>query len=202
MVYFISRCIFSVLLYIITKLEVSGREHFPERGPFLIASNHASNIDPAVVGAACHTARVTFMAKRELFEAPRFGWWFKAVGCIPIERSASDVAPLREAIQALQRQAVIGIFPEGTRSHDGTLQRPQPGIGFLSAKTGSPIIPLYISGTDKVLPRGSKKIMSGKVRVRIGKALSPGDFKGMKKRELYESIGEAVMQRIADLKNG
>ncbi len=84
MIYYISCFIFGILLKILSRLEVRGRENLPEKGPFIIASNHASFADPAVMGVACNATRISFMAKRELFDVPILGPWCRAVGCIPI----------------------------------------------------------------------------------------------------------------------
>ena len=201
MIYYISRFIFEVLLKIICRLEVKGRENLPKKGPFIVASNHASFADPAVIGVSCNTTRISFMAKRELFERPLLGPWCKAVGCIPIERRSGSSGALKKAIQKLKKGEVLGIFPEGTRSLDGELQKAELGIGLLMAKAGVPVIPVYISGTADALPRDAKFPRLRKVVANIGKKI---DLNGIsqihEKKKMYEAIGEKVMDAIADLK--
>jgi len=202
LVYAISRFIFYVLLKIICKIEFKGQENFPKKGPFIIAANHASNVDPAVLGVFCNTAQVIFMAKKELFNHPKFGWWFKVIGCIPIDRYSKDFKPLKVAIERLKKGAVLGIFPEGTRSPDGRLQKAELGVGLLAVKTGVPVVPLYVSGTIKVLPKGATKLKSHKVKARTGKPIDLTESMGFKeKRKVYESIGEKIMQAISHLKD-
>ena len=202
LVYAISRFIFYVLLKIICKIEIKGRSNFPKKAPFIIASNHASNIDPAIVGAACNTASIIFMAKKELFSHPIFGWWFKAIGCIPIDRYSKDFRPLKVAVERLRKKAVLGIFPEGTRSPDGRLQKAELGIGLLAVKTGVPVVPVYISGSIKVLPKTATKLKSHKVKVRVGKPVDLTENISFKeKRKVYECIGEKIMQAISRLKD-
>lgn len=202
MAYFISRLILKVLLKILFRFEVRGSENLPRKGPFIVASNHASLIDPAVVGVACRTAPVIFMAKRELFGVPILGPWVKAVGCIPVERDSGSFKTLKNAVKKLKEGKALGIFPEGRRSPDGRLQKPEAGIGLLVSKSAAPIVPVYVSGTDKALARGKKFITLCKVTAKIGKIISikeTTEFSG--RREIYESIGEKVINVISRLKD-
>lgn len=203
MTYFISRLILKVLLKILLGFEIKGSENLPKKGPFIIASNHASLIDPPIVGVACNTAPLAFMAKKELFDVPILGWWVKAVGCIPIERGSASFMSIKHAVQKLKEGKALGIFPEGSRSPDGELQKAQAGIGFLASKSGASIMPLYISGTDKALPREKKLMKLCKVKATIGKLIDINESsrRFSKGRELYESIGEKVMEAISRLKN-
>jgi len=202
MTYFISRIIFKVILKILFRFEVKGNENLPHKGPFIIASNHASIMDPAVVGVACHIMPVTFMAKRELFDDRVLGSWVRAVGCIPVERDSGSFKPLKVAVQKLKKGKVLGIFPEGKRSLDGRLQEPQAGIGLLASKSGAPIVPVYVSGTGKGLAKGKKFKTPCKVTAHIGKIVDIREstaFPG--KKEIYESIGGKVMNAISRLKD-
>ena len=202
MAYFISRIIFKVLLKILVRFEVRGSENLPRKGPFIVASNHASIMDPAVVGVACNTMPVTFMAKRELFDVPVLGPWVRAMGCIPVRRDSGSFGPLKAAVQKLKDGGVLGIFPEGRRSPDGRLQEPQAGIGLLASKSEAPVIPVYLSGTDKALAKGKKFISPYKVTARFGKTIGIKETTGIsERRKFYESIGEKVMNAIARLKD-
>ncbi len=202
MAYFISRIIYKVILKILVRLEVKGSENLPLKGPFIIASNHASIMDPAVVGVACHTVPVTFMAKRELFDVPILGLWMRAVGCIPVERDSRSFRPLKAAVQKLKDGGALGIFPEGRRSPDGRLQEPQAGIGLLALKAKAPIVPVYLSGTDTALAKGKNFITPYKVTARFGNVLGIKETtKISERREFYQSIGEKVMNAISQLKD-
>jgi len=163
-----TRALFIVLLKIIASFRVYGRENLPAKGSFIIASNHVSYVDPGVVGIACDGYRISFMAKRELFESRRWRWWFEAMDSIPADRIARDSTPLKTAIKKLKNGGIVGIFPEGTRSPDGRMQKAEPGIGLLAEKTGVPIVPIYLSGTDNVLPRGGRWLRMHPVTARIG----------------------------------
>ncbi|MGB2705807.1 MAG: lysophospholipid acyltransferase family protein [Candidatus Omnitrophota bacterium] len=200
--YINSRRIFKVLLKAFFSFEVEGRENLPKKGPFIIVSNHTSYADPVVVGAACDTSSITFMAKKELFDMPILGPWVKAVGCIPVERDSGSSRPLKEAVQKLKEGQTISIFPEGRRSKNGSLQKSEPGIGLLALKTGTPIVPIYISGTAKAMPKGQRIPKPCKIKARIGKIVDIGDGAGFSgKREAYEFIGKKVMDAISRLKD-
>jgi 1-acyl-sn-glycerol-3-phosphate acyltransferase len=202
MTYFISRLIYKAILKILLKFEVRGSENLPEKGPFIVASNHASFIDPAVVGVACRTMPLAFMAKREVFEVPILGRWVRAVGCIPVERDSGSFRPLKAALQKLRAGGALGIFPEGSRSPDGRLQKAEAGIGFLASKSKAPIVPVYLSGTDKALPKGEKILRRCKVTAKFGKIIGMDkDAKISERRKVYDSIGEKVMGAIAGLKD-
>ena len=201
MIYFLSRLFYKALLKTVFGLEVRGQGNLPKKGPFIIVSNHVSYADPAVVGVACNTSSVAFMAKRELFEIPVFGSWVKAVGCIPIERYSGSPAPLKKAVKKLKEGGVLGMFPEGTRSPDGSFRKAQPGIGIIALKSGAPVVPFYIEGAREALPVGKKWPVPHKIRATIGKPVDiPESLKLGEKRKVYESIGEKVMEAISRLK--
>ncbi len=197
-----SRIILKTLLNAFFSLEIEGAENLPKKGPFIVASNHVSHVDPIVVGVACNTSQIAFMAKRELFDMPILGPWIKAVGCISVERNSGSSGSLKKAVQKLKDGGAIGIFPEGRRSPDGSLKKPEPGIGLLAAKSGAPIIPIYVSGTAKVMPKGQKIPKPYKIKARIGKIVDISQRSGLSgKREAYEFIGEKAIAAIAALKN-
>jgi len=197
-----TRALFIVLLKVIASFRVYGRENLPAKGPFIIVSNHASYVDPGVIAIACDGYRISFMAKKELFKSRRWRWWFEATDCIPADRFARDSGPLKTAIKKLKSGKIVGIFPEGTRSPDGKMQKAEPGIGFLAEKTGAPIIPLYLSGTDSVLPRGGRWIRMHPVTARIGEAIKIDLSDAIRdKKKRYFSIGEKVMQAIKELQD-
>ena len=197
-----SRFILKALLNTFFGFEVEGVENLPEKGPFIVASNHVSYVDPVVVGVACNTSQLTFMAKRELFDMPILGPWIKSVGCIPVERDSGSSGPLKKAMRKLKGGGSIGIFPEGRRSPDGSLKKSEPGIGLLAAKSGVPIVPIYVFGTAKVMPKGRKFPKPHTIKARIGKIVDIGESAGSSgKREAYELIGEKVIDAIAALKD-
>ena len=201
MTYFISRLIYKIILTLFFKLEVVGRKNVPRKGPFIMAANHMSYVDPAVVGVACNTVPISFLAKRELGEIPFLGAWCKSVGCIFVERDSGKPEPLKRALKALKEGKALGMFPEGTRSLDGNLQKAKSGIGIIVAKSKVPVIPMYISGTSKALPKGKKILRPTRIRARIGMPVDISEsFAIREKREAYEFIGDRIMSAISSLR--
>lgn len=197
MFYFISRTIFEILMRILFRIRVSGTENIP-KPPFIITSNHASFLDPPLVGISCRKYQVDFMAKKELFDAPIVGIWTRSVGCIEVNRGENSVKSLKEAIRRLRAGHVVGIFPEGTRSSDGSLQEAKRGIGFLIGRAAVPVVPVYVEGSAEAFPKGFRIRPGTKVSITVGKPIMPVEFAAVKgeKRD-YEAIAGMVMDRIA-----
>jgi len=200
--YFISRLIYKLILKLFFKFEVIDRENIPKEGPFIMVANHVSYADPAVMGVACNTLPLRFLAKKELFHNPVLGAWCRAVGCIFIERESTSSAPLKNILKVLNARGAVGIFPEGKRSPDGELQKAKLGIGVIAAKSRAPIIPMYIFGTRKAMPKGQSIPRPCKVKARIGKPVDVSGHKSINdKKKAYEFIGSKIMEGIAELKD-
>jgi 1-acyl-sn-glycerol-3-phosphate acyltransferase len=131
------------------KVEIVGKEHVPRRGPLIVASNHLNNADPPIIAAAL-PRRAVFMAKKEMFDWPVLSWLFKAFGAFPVRRGEVDLRAMRRAIQELEKGRALMMFPEGTRSRDARLHRGRPGTAILAMKTGAPILPVAIYGTEHI----------------------------------------------------
>jgi 1-acyl-sn-glycerol-3-phosphate acyltransferase len=155
------------------RVRIEGREHVPERGPVILASNHRSFLDSIFIPLVVRR-RVTFVAKAEYFDDPKSAWFFRGVGQIPIRReggSASEGA-LLAAGEVLERGGVFGIYPEGTRTRDGNLHRGHTGVARLALRTGAPIVPVGLVGTDEVQPVDRKMPRLGRVvTVRFGEPI-------------------------------
>jgi 1-acyl-sn-glycerol-3-phosphate acyltransferase len=199
MYYRISRLLLKILLGTLFRVRFFGRENLPD-SPYILVPNHLSHLDPALVGVADNRHVVNFMAKKELFEEGFSGWWCKAVGCIPVERGGAGTRSLREALHRLGRGQVIGIFPEGQRSRDGSLQEAKRGVGFLIARAKVPVLPVYVGGSGAALPKGGKIHRGVKIGVIIGKPIIPEEFASRVLEKDYEGIAGEVMSQIAGLK--
>lgn len=203
MLFYISRALFTILLKIMLKVRVFGRENLPEP-PFIVASNHSSLMDPPLVGHACSKYPVNFMAKQELFDMPLVGFWTKNVRCIPVKRGKNAVRGIKEAIRRLKKGHVVGIFPEGTRSGTGELQQAKTGTGYLMVKSGVPVVPVYVYGTAKAFPTGKPVKMGTKVGAVIGTPIQPEEYlkeAGQKGKD-YDKVSTLVMERIGRIKEG
>jgi 1-acyl-sn-glycerol-3-phosphate acyltransferase len=167
-VYWIMRMLLQPFAHLYWRLSRIGREHIPERGPVILASNHRSFLDPFIIGL---TARrpVYYVAKEELFKNRAFGWFLSSLGAFPVRRGAADADMIATAKAILQRGDPVLIFPEGTRIRPGALGKPKRGVGRLALETGAPVVPVALIGTEGV--RNGWRIRPRKIRVRVGSAL-------------------------------
>lgn len=148
-------------------LEVRGQEHVPPRGPFIVASNHISFLDPPLIGVAC-PRRLRFMARADLFRKPLLGCYLRSIGVMPLKRGEADVAAMRAALGRLQRGEGVAIFPEGTRQLTGRLGTAKRGVGLLAVAARAPIVPALVQGTREALPPDATRLQKAKIRVAFG----------------------------------
>jgi 1-acyl-sn-glycerol-3-phosphate acyltransferase len=136
-----------------SKFHLRGISNVPNSGPLLMVSNHVGGVDPAIIGA--WTPRpVWFMAKAELFRG-RFAWLMRGYHAFPVMRHSPDRAALRRAFDLLRQGSAVVLFPEGHRSEHARLLRAEPGAGFVARRSGAPLVPIAITGTQNVLSRHS-----------------------------------------------
>jgi 1-acyl-sn-glycerol-3-phosphate acyltransferase len=191
-----------VLLRCFTRVRVEGLEHVPRSGALIIAPNHISNADPPLIGGwlapALHR-RPRFMAKEQLF-AGVLGWFLRSQGVIMVKAGGSDVDAYRVARALVEAGEVMVIFPEGTRSADGRLGTPRPGVSLLATRHGVPVLPVGISGTDDFLRRGQRLPHVGaRVVVRVGRPYQPVAERGGDRRAALAAADAELMRRIAAL---
>ncbi len=195
------RALFYGFCRLMFRLEVHGAEHIPASGGCLMASNHASYMDPLLVGSAIRHRAVRFMARGTLFRFKPFGWFLRKMGTVPIDRDRGDLSALRKGVRLLKSGRLLCLFPEGTRTMDGRLQEAKGGIGLLIAKASVPVIPVYIDGSYRAFPRGAILIRPKKVNVYYGKPIMPDELPELRDgKPDYARIGQLVMSRIAALK--
>ena len=171
---------------------VEGLENIPKTGALIIAGNHLSNADPPAIGSFAGLVRDSrFMAKKELFEIPVVGWFFRRCGYISVDRKRTigDFGALEGAIKALQNAESIVMFPEGTRSKNGKPQKPKSGIGFLVYKTGAPVLPVKIDGTF-----GFPWVR--KIRVKIGQPFTLQKDPALEPKVQYKQFANEIMEKI------
>jgi 1-acyl-sn-glycerol-3-phosphate acyltransferase len=194
------------LLRVVFRPRVSGAEHIPEEGPAILASNHLSYADWLFMPLTL-PRRVTFVAKAEYFNSPGIKGWiqkrfFSGAGQVPIDRSGASAAEgaLSAAKRILDEGDLFGIYPEGTRSHDGRLYRGKTGVARLALETGVPVIPVAVVGTDVVAPPGKKFGTITRPVVHFGKPLDFSRYEGMENdRYILRSITDEIMYEIMRL---
>ena len=199
--YRFSRLMLEFFLRIFFRIHFFGRENIPAP-PYIVVSNHTSLLDPPLVGAACNKYSLDFMAKSDLFDAPILGAWTRSVNCICIRRGKNSVEGLKEALRRIDKGRAVGIFPEGTRSADGSLQEAKRGVGFLIARAGVPVIPVYVDGSRAAFPKTGGMKPGTHINVFVGRPIPPEDFffKKSSGKKDYEAISNMVMEHIARLK--
>lgn len=200
MLFRLSRFLLHVFLVTCFKFKVYGKENIP-KPPYLVVPNHTSNLDPPLVGVACKKYFIDFMAKQEMFDSPKIGWWTRLVNCIPVDRESKSPASLKIAIKRIRKGRVVCIFPEGTRSDDGSLKAAKRGVGFLISKAQVPVLPVYVDGSLVAFPRGGKIKFGSPLTVYIGKPISQAElaYKTDVGKPDFDRITATVMDRIAEL---
>lgn len=199
--YHISRIILGFLAKLLFRIKIYKPDTLP-KPPYIVASNHASYLDPPLIGLVFSWDKLDFMAKRELFEGRIFGAWMRAVRCIELKRGENSIKGIREALIRVKKGGSVVIFPEGTRSPDGSLLEGKEGSGFIIHMAGVPIIPVYIEGSGVAVPKDGRMKIGEIVSIYVDEPILPPDFKEvMKNRKDYVSISNLVMDRIGNLKN-
>ena len=167
MIYYITYFLTKILSWFYFPYKTYQADNIPRQGAFILASNHISNLDPVLLGI-CSVRRLDFMAKIELFKGLQ-GFFLTQLGAFSIKRGSGDFGAMREALRRLKEGRVVLIFVEGTRRIGNNPSKAQPGVGFLASKSGVPIVPVYVQGTDKVMAPGTKILKRGPVSATFGK---------------------------------
>jgi 1-acyl-sn-glycerol-3-phosphate acyltransferase len=179
-------------------LKVYGVHHIPRSGGVLIVSNHQSYLDPVLIGVQiCRP--MSYLAKSELFEKPAFSWLIRNLNAFPVRQGEGDVGAVKETIRRLAEGHMLTMFPEGTRTPDGTLQPIQPGIGLIVRRAGVPVVPAVIDGSFEAWPRQDLLPHAHPIRVLFG---SPMELGKMKTGEIVSEIGVTLRRMFDDLRGG
>jgi 1-acyl-sn-glycerol-3-phosphate acyltransferase len=179
------------------KLSVEGMENLPPGGAVLVA-NHQSVVDIPMLLSA-FPRPVGFLAKRELGEIPLFGKAMSAAGNLFVDREdpRDAVRMLREAGARLRRGGLVVVFPEGTRSRDGSIGEFRPGAFYLGQKSGAPVVPVYLDGGSRAIPKGCFRVRPAALLVRVLPPLSPGEGAGGSKERIATSVRERILKESA-----
>lgn len=164
-------------------------------GPAIMAANHMSNWDPPIAGTYLPRP-VAYMAKEELFHPAICGWIIRQLYAFPVKRGAADRGAIKAALGILKQDLCLGVFPEGTRSRDGKLGKPQAGVSMLAAMSKAPVIPTAIIGTNKIFANGS---LLPQLTIAYGE---PMFFEGKHNdKEALENFSKKIMENIQILIN-
>jgi 1-acyl-sn-glycerol-3-phosphate acyltransferase len=206
MLYGLTRLVCLVLFRVGWRPVIVGREHIPETGPVILASNHLSFIDSIVIPLAV-PRRVVFLAKAEYWEGRSLAslprrLFFRTFDAVPVQRDEQGdaQASLDLARQVLARGDAFGIYPEGTRSRDGRLYRGRTGVAHLALTAGCPVVPVGLSGTQDIQPVGARLPRLAKVTVKFGEPLDfTGRYDGVPLGRARREVTDEIMAAIGEL---
>ena len=179
---------------------VVHRERIIEEGGAILAMNHESYLDPPLAGIACHR-EIHYLARKTLLDWPLLGPILPHLNVIPVDQERADMSALKNVIRLVRAGHSTVIFPEGSRTLDGDFMPALPGLGLVIAKTLAPVVPMRIFGARRAFPRGGKPRLFTPITLVVGEPLffTKADLIG-EGRELYQSLSERVMQRIAAIR--
>lgn len=182
--------------------DIAGLEHIPKKGAYLVAANHLSFIDPPAIGSAI-TRPMYFFARNTLFKPGLANWVLTALHAIPYKRdSEGDAGAMKRILRLLKEGEGLLMFIEGTRSHNGELQTPKPGLGLLACKTGVPVIPARIFGSHQALGRSNKELcLHARSSLVFGPPMQASEYDpGPQAANRYQEASNRVFQKLSDLK--
>jgi 1-acyl-sn-glycerol-3-phosphate acyltransferase len=188
MIYWIVYFLTKVVSWTFFPFTAYQTRHIPRQGGFILASNHISNLDPVLLGI-CSVRRINFMAKIELFKGA-LGYILTRLGSFPVKRGEADLGAMKEALKRLKAGRVILIFVEGSRRIGNATSKAQAGAGFLAIKSGVPIVPVYLKGTDQVMAPGTKFLKRGPVSATFGQPFFVNDA------PTYEEASQRILDKI------
>ncbi len=198
MFYWFSKAIIVLLLKILTRWEVEGREKVPPKGPLLLVFNHLGHLDPLLLMASLPW-RFTGIALADLQKVPVTGQLLRLGRVIWVHRGRYDRGALEAALKVLREGGVLGIAAEGRMSLTGALERGKTGPVFLAEKAGVPLFPVAITGTEKA-PQQLKRLKRPHLRVIIGEPFRlPENPPGSSHKERLQAQADFIMERLAEL---
>ena len=171
-----------------------------QNGPVILVMNHQSFFDPPLAGNACDRP-IYFLAKKSLMKVPVLGWLLPKLNVIPVDLEGQSPGALKALIRILRGGNAALVFPEGSRTPDGSLQPALPGLGFVIAKTRAPVVPMRIFGAFDAWPIHGKIRLGPSITVVAGEAIhfSESDFEN-EGRDLYARLSQRVMDAIAAIR--
>jgi 1-acyl-sn-glycerol-3-phosphate acyltransferase len=189
--------VFAKIFY---RFRILHRERMIQTGPVIVAMNHQSFFDPPLGGNACDRA-IYYLAKKSLMKVAFLRWLLPKLNVIPVDLEGVDRSAIKALIRVLQSGESALVFPEGSRTPDGTLQSAEPGVGLVIAKTRAPVVPMRIFGAHEAWPIGGKIRLGSQITIVVGEPIhfSDADYQGAGK-DVYMRLSQRVMNAIAALK--
>jgi 1-acyl-sn-glycerol-3-phosphate acyltransferase len=204
--YLLKYVVLGPLLRLLFRPRIEGLEHVPESGAAIVAGNHLSFSDHFLMPAVLKR-RITFLAKAEYFTGPGIkgrltAAFFRSAGQIPVDRSGKEAgqAAIREGLGVLGKGELLGIYPEGTRSHDGRLYKGKVGVAVMALRAGVPVVPCAMIGTFEAQPPGRVVPRLRPVAIRFGEPLDFSRYAGMEnEKAVLRAVTDEIMYAILSL---
>ncbi|MFH8883489.1 lysophospholipid acyltransferase family protein [Streptomyces californicus] len=204
--YVLKHVVLGPVLRLLFRPRIEGLDNIPEDGAAIVAGNHLSFSDHFLMPAILKR-RITFLAKAEYFTGPGVkgrltAFFFRSAGQIPVDRSGKDAgqAAIREGLGVLGRGELLGIYPEGTRSHDGRLYKGKVGVAVMAITAGVPVIPCAMLGTFEIQPPGQKIPKIKQVAIRFGEPLDFSRYAGLENQKAaIRAVTDEIMYAILEL---
>jgi 1-acyl-sn-glycerol-3-phosphate acyltransferase len=203
--YFIGWSFFRCFFRVYCRCEIYNAENVPATGPVILASNHASFLDPPFIGSSTDR-EINYLARESLFRYPVIGTILRRVNAVPVDREGGGARGLRNILDRLFAGGGIILFPEGTRTRTGELQPGKSGVGLTVIKSDAPVVPVRVFGTFQALNRNHKFPRPQKIAVKFA---APMDFAALREeskscpkprvKEIYQEVADELMKRIAQL---
>ena len=195
--YYASRLIVRILLLLLTRRQVRGHDNIPSQGPLLVVANHLSLADPPLLNVSLER-EVVFMAKAKLFRFGVLSYFMHGLGAFPVHRGRPDRQALRQAEQVLAQGLTLIVFPEGMRSRGGKLQHSFSGPALIAMRSGAPILPVGITGTEK-LATEAWLLRRPQIMVNIGHPFYLPPVNGKLTKTKLDELTKYIMERVAEL---
>jgi 1-acyl-sn-glycerol-3-phosphate acyltransferase len=206
-VYFLGWCCFRALYQFYFRWRVYNPERVPLEGGVILAANHASFLDPPLIGAGLRRG-INYLARENLFRFPVMGWVLHQWQVVPVDRDGGGAAGLRAILDRLLAGGAIILFPEGTRTRDGRLQPARSGIGLTVIKSIAPVVPVRVFGTFEAYGRHLRIPRPYKVAVKYGEPMRFEQLREEAKvcskprlKEIYQQVADEIMAAIAHLES-
>ena len=194
-----------VFFAIYFRWRVFNAERVPQTGAVVLASNHASFIDPPLIGTGL-PREINYLARESLFRFPGIGWLLRSLHAVPVDRDGGGARGLRQILERLFAGGGIVLFPEGTRTSDGKMQPARSGIGLIVIKSDAPVVPVRVFGTFEAYGRQKKIPRPFQVAVKYGVPMNFSKLRAESKtcdkarlREIYQEVADEIMATIAKL---
>jgi 1-acyl-sn-glycerol-3-phosphate acyltransferase len=191
---------FALLTKLYFRLEIHGREHVPTHGPFVLAPVHRSNLDFILVSTLTRT-RMRYMGKASIWKWSWGGKFVSMLGAFPVHRGSADREALRTCLAVIENGEPLVMFPEGTRRSGPLVEDLFDGPAYVAARTGAPLVPVGIGGSDKAMPLGSKLVRPHRIVLVVGEPIAPppGDGTGRVRRRVVRELTERLRASVQAL---